>query len=284
VAPKSKEEGNQLVKADLKKRVYDASAISTYLSCPQKFYWRYVRNLVPVVEPPALVFGRVMHEALLVWYKTKDIIEAVKVFEQLPKDIGNGRRTRERGEVILKEYVKRYFEEPYQIRQMEIKFCVGMEEGRMYVGKIDQIVEWEKNIFVKDHKTTSALGLSFYRSFRPSVQIDGYVYACRELCGQCSGAIINGISVADNPKERFGRDISNRTSDEIDKFAVMFAKWCEQIEISLLKQDFYLNYNSCNNMGRCIYYELCLYGESKLITFKEDEAEKNENGRMGEIE
>lgn len=249
--------------AKIQERVYDASCISDYLCCPHLFYYQYVRGLVPTVEPPALLFGRVMHEALLVWYKTKDVVEAVRVFEQLPKDIGDDRRTKEHGEVILKEYVKRYKTEPYQVKQMEVEFCVDMGEGRMYAGRIDQIVEWNNNIFVKDHKTTSSLGLSFYRSFRPSVQIDGYVYACRELCGQCSGAIINGISIAHNPKERFGRDVSSRTPQEVDRFREMFHHWCGGIETAILRKEFPMYYTHCNHWGQCVYWELCVYGEDE---------------------
>ena len=103
--------------ANIEQRIYDASLISDYLRCPKLFYWRWVRRLLPAEEPAPLLFGRVMHEALLVWYQTHSVDEATKVFEQLPSQgIGDDRRTKEHGEVIIKEYVKRYGSEPYEIK------------------------------------------------------------------------------------------------------------------------------------------------------------------------
>jgi len=261
--------------AHIDKREYDASCISDYLSCPKLFYYRWIRELLPIEEAPPLVFGRVIHTALLSWYTTHNLELALKCLEEIPKDIGDDRRTKEHASVILTEYTKRYTSEPYTIKQSEVEFAIDMSNGRTYSGRIDQIVEWNGQMYVKDHKTTSQLGLSFYRSFRPSVQMDGYCYACRELCGSCSGVIINGISVAANPKERFGRDISSRTAQELDRFKEQFGKWCEQIEISVLKKDFFSNYTSCSHWGQCNYLELCIYGEDERtleLKFKKKEA------------
>ncbi len=249
--------------AHIGERVYDASCISDYLSCPKLFYYRYIKQLVPIKESAPLLFGGVMHDALLVWYTTHSLSSSVEVLERIPKDIEDDRRTKEHAVVILTEYTKRYPSEPYLIKQSEVEFHLDMEEGRTYAGRIDQIVKWNGQMYVKDHKTTSQLGMSFFRSFRPSVQMDGYCYACRELCGSCSGAIINAISVAANPKERFGRDISSRTSSELDMFKLQFAKWCTSIEVSVLKKDFLCNYGSCNRWGQCVYWELCVYGEDE---------------------
>jgi len=156
-----------------------------------------------------------------------------------------------------------------------------MGEGRTYAGRIDQIVEWNGQVYVKDHKTTSQLGMSFYRSFHPSVQMDGYCYACRELCGQCSGVIINGISVANAPKERFGRDISTRTPKELDNYSIRFAQWCKEIEVSVLKQEFVLNYTNCNRWNQCVYWELCVWGEDeRTLVSKYKKIEKEENPNL----
>ena len=247
----------------LEERKYDASLISDFLSCPRLFYYRYVKKYTPTIEPPPLLFGRVFHQALLIWYNTGDVEKALPVFEEIPRDIGDDRRTKEHASVILKEYVKRYKDEPYTIKQQEIEFNVDMGEGRSCVGRIDQIIEWSKQNYVKDHKTTSQLGLTFFRSFRPSVQIDCYIYACRELCGQCSGAVINGISIAAKPKERFMRDVSSRTPGEIDRFREMFHLWCGGIEVALLRKEFPMNYTNCNRYGECVFKELCIYGEDE---------------------
>ena len=247
-------------------RMYDASMISDYLYCPKYFYYRYIRNLVPIVEPPPLLFGRVFHEALLIWYKEKDLEKAVGVFSKLPVQIGDSRRTREHGEVIMREYAKRWAVEPYKIKQLEVEFHLDMGKGRVYAGRIDAVVEQVTQLYVKDHKTSARLGASFFRSFRPHVQMDGYCFACRELCGQCSGAIINGVSLADKPKDRFQRSITPRTGVEMDKFKVNFHLWCDRIERDVVNKEFPEHYTHCTKWGaKCDFWDMCVFGESERV-------------------
>lgn len=271
------------------KYTYDASCISSFLLCPKLFELEYVKLIKPEVEPAPLVFGRVIHEALLIWYKEKDAEKAaVWARTHIPDGIEDVRRTKEHGEVIVRDYCKRYPSEPYAIKQSEIEFaidmpssptCTGGEQhdwdsntqkckkcwaiNRVYVGRIDQIVEWEGGVYVKDHKTTSQLGQNFYRSFRPSIQLDGYAFACRELVGRCDGVVINGISVASNPKERFGRDLQGRTPMELDRWGVQFGKWCAAIEECITNNNFPLYYTACNHWGRCDMWERCVYGKEE---------------------
>jgi len=248
-----------------KDRIYDASCISDYLHCPKLFYWRWVRGLVPKEEPAPLFFGRVMHEALKVWYETGDKGLALKEFDAIPAiGIGDDRRTKEHGIVIFEEYLSRWGQESWEVLQLEKEFQLDMLNGKKYAGRLDEVVKWNGQIYVVDHKTTSQLGAYFFKGFRPSVQMDGYSYACRKIWGQCSGVVINGISIAAKPKERFGRDVSVRTPDELDRFAVQFDLWTDMIEMSLSSKVFPMFYTACNNYGSCRYWDLCVYGETGM--------------------
>lgn len=260
----------------IEERMYDASMISDYLYCPKYFYYRYIRNITSKEEAAPLLFGRVFHEALLIWYRDNDLEKAVEAFAKIPSQMGDSRRTREHGEVIMRKYVKRWAVEPYVTKQLEVEFHLDMGEGRVYAGRIDKIAEQLNQIYVVDHKTSTQLGLSFFRSFRPHVQMDGYCFACRELCGQCSGAIINGVSLAANPKERFQRSLTPRTKRELDKFKVNFHKWCARIEIDVLKKEFVEHYTHCTKWGgKCDFWKLCVFGE--------DERTLREEFKAGEV-
>ena len=254
--------------------VFNSSCLVDFMHCPRLFYYKWIRRLELKEEKPSLTFGKVFHEALLVWYQTGDRDEALKVFEKLPASIQDDYRTKEWGQAIFKEYVERYKSEPYRTLYLEKEFAVEIGE-RVLVGTVDKIVDWNGQIYVVDHKTSSSVGLSFFNKFRPNVQIDGYCYACRELLGSCSGAIINGISVAKAPKERFARDISSRSKEELERYAEVFSYWTGEIERCLREGKWVMNTTSCNRFGRCVFWELCVYGEDeRLVEWKFKQGEK----------
>ena len=262
---------------DLEKLMFNSSCISDYMGCPRLFYYTWIRKLVIKEVKPALEFGRVFHEVLLEWYKSGMVEEAVKRFEQLPSMITADLLTKEWGEAIFKQYVERYKTEMGKTLHLEVKFKVEIGE-RIYAGTMDRIEDWGGQIYVDDHKTSARLELSD-SSHRPSPQIDGYCWACREIVGQCHGAVINGISTAKNPKERFIRFPSSRTEMEMDGWEEVFTDTTDDILRDVGRKHFPKHYTQCNRWGKCKYWELCVYGEDERFieqNFTVDEGEKSE--------
>lgn len=258
---------------NLEKQMFNSSSISDYMGCPRLFYYSWIRKLVSKEEKPSLRFGRVFHEVLLEWYKTGDKEAAIKKFEPLPSVMSDDHRTKEWGEAIFKQYVERYKTEQGTTLHLEKQFIIDMG-GRLYAGTIDRIEDWTGQVYVDDHKTTKSLGLSFFNAYRPHPQMDGYCYACREIVGKCHGAIINGISVAKAPKERFQRFPSSRSEKEIDMWRVDFIDWTDRIMGDVERKHFPRSTVYCNRWGKCRFWELCTYGEDeKLIemNYKVDE-------------
>lgn len=247
---------------NLEKMMFNSSAISDYMGCPKLFYYTWIRKLEMREEKASLTFGRVFHEVLLEWYKSGDVEAAIKKFEQLPSVITDDHRTKEWGTAIFKQYVERYKTEQGTTLHLEKKFVVEVGE-RLYAGTIDRIEDWGGQIYVDDHKTSKSLGLSFFDSYRPNPQVDGYCYACREIVGKCQGAIINGISVAKNPKERFMRFPSSRSDAEMNKFADDFTSWTGKMLVDVEKKEFARSTIYCNRWGKCRFWELCVYGEDE---------------------
>jgi len=247
---------------NLKERVFNSSCIADFQGCPRLFYYSWIRGLVEKEEKPALTFGRVFHEALLSWYREEKFEEAIKKFDQIPATIADEHRTKEWGQAIFKQYVERYKTEVGKTLHLEVKFKVEIGD-RIYAGTIDRIEEWNGQVYVDDHKTTKNLGLSFFENYRPNPQIDGYCYACRELVGKCSGAIINGISVAKQPQERFQRFPSSRTEREIDMWKEVYTDTTDNILRCVEKGHFPMSTVYCNRWGKCRYWEACVYGEDE---------------------
>jgi hypothetical protein len=232
-------------------------------------------------EKPSLNFGAVFHEVLLEWYRTRDVEKAASKFASLPSLISVDLLTKEWGEAIFKEYVKRYETEIGKTLHLEVKFRVEIGD-RIYGGTIDRIEDWADAIYVDDHKTSSRLELSD-SSHRPSVQLDGYCWACRELVGRCHGAIINGISTAKNPKERFIRFPSSRTEKEMNEWPEIFRDATDDILRDVQRCHFPKRTTHCNRWGKCRFWELCVYGEDERyieMNYKVEEKKKEVSGAV----
>jgi hypothetical protein len=252
--------------------IYSSSSLSTHMGCPRKFYWRYVRQVEKRGEErTAASFGKVFHDVLKVWYKSGVVEEAVKGFQQLPQTMDDDHRTREFGEAVMKEYVRRYSKEVGETLHLEVRG--NLEIGsRMYVFVIDRIERWNQAVYVDDHKTTKYLGTSFFGQFRPNPQMDGYAWATRELVGECNGVVINGISVARNPKERFQRFISPRSKEEMDKFPTQFTEEVEDIERNYARGVWPQRTTWCHQyFVDCEYCPLCIYQAAPHIESEERE-------------
>lgn len=263
---------------NLNRRMYDSTVIRTYLECPKRFEYRWIRRIAPVNKSLPMIFGSLFHEALLIWYTSKDVEKAKKVFNELPKFVEDESRTRERAALLLDKYIERWKDEPYKIRELEVEFHIMMKGGSIFAGRMDALIDWMNGTYVKDHKTSRILGLTFFRGFRPHFQIDGYCYACRELTGSCMGAIINGIQVC-KTKMAFEKKISSRTEGELNSFPIEYEKIVGRLEEDILKKSFFKNTSQCHHYGGCPYIDLCTYGDDEISSkFKIEKIKELDNG------
>ena len=270
---------------NLEKQMFNSSAISTYMGCPKLFYWEYIRRLTTKEPKLAMEFGSTFHEVLLEWYRTNDAEKAIKKFESLPVMMGDSHLNRDWGEAVFKEYIKRYKEESGETLHLEVKFRIEIG-SRIYSGTIDRIEDWSNQIYIDDHKTTKMLGLSFFEAFRPHPQIDGYCYVGRELVGRCAGAVINGISTAKNPKERFQRFISNRSDEEMNTWKTTFTNVTDDIMRDVERYHFPMRTTWCNRWGACRFKDLCIYHQvdkEKREKYIEDNYVVREEPTEGEV-
>ncbi len=259
---------------DVGKRMFDSSGMRNFLNCPMLFYWCNVKGYrISDDAAPARYFGFIMHEVLERWYKKGDVQYALLALEQIPKSFEGTNWSKERGKAIFKLYVERYPKEPFEVlyggKGVETDFAIPMPNGAILTGRIDMVVKWNGVVYAWDHKTSSSIGKAFFRGARPNIQFDGYVYACREIVGECGGIIINGISTAIKPQQRFGREVSERTEREMELYKVNFCRWVKEIETSIslqaahtsIRGAWMMSTDWCSQYGGCKYAELCIYGD-----------------------
>ena len=178
----------------------DNSMLTTYSTCPQKFFARYVLGLVHqgtstnAITP--LVFGSAVHECLQILYDTG--LEAAKTHgtSLLEDKEDNGPRSLHLLSCILEyvdEVIKRPGESNYTLIGQEDNFVVDAGLPALYCGRIDQklIDRFTGDRIISDWKTTSVFSNNYFANIEKDPQILGYLIADEIMSGaQPVGQII----------------------------------------------------------------------------------------------
>lgn len=233
-------------------RQFSYSRILDYATCPRKYYWRNVRRIVPVEKHKALSFGYCMSEALRAWRRSSSVEDAKEAFvaawvsdgkilkQEFDPDDPKDFRTVHRGFDLIKEYTSQYPDEPSQVIQSEVKFdgvSLGIVDGVAIQarGRIDGVLMIGNDINVLEDKTTSALGPSFFKTIKSSLQVSLYLWISDQLglfkIGDKSTTprcIINAMRV--HPKEfKFDRDIVLKSRSKLNLIQENLLDWVKQI-------------------------------------------------------
>jgi len=251
----------------------DSSKMKCFLECPRKFYWRYVRHLVPEEQHPALDFGKAIHEALYTWYDRepdedpKEVQEyAIRVFHSNWTDVpGDDKRTHKKGQALLTKYFEKYPKEPFEfITPPETSFRIRLLDYFL-IGRFDGLIKHQNMIMPLDHKTATRKGKYYYRRFRPDLQMSTYCWAGRKIAQAkgydvpVKGAYINVLYFT-KTKIDFDREIITRKDWEIEQFLEVAVKIMDNINLRDTEniKDWDPNWTSCQKWGTCKYRPLCL--------------------------
>lgn len=260
-------------------RIWDYTALSTFLECRRKYYYRMVRHLSPKIVSPALTFGKSIHEALQVYYTDEGGLEkAVARFVSVYKDReGEELRTVANGVKLLEWYAKVYAHEPFKVvGKPEVGFVFPIGDI-LYGGRIDVPVEWDKELWIVENKTTSRLSINYFKQFEMDFQITGYIVSAEVYLGRsCKGCVVNAMEPwkevkkqtvkTKAPEEHFARNPMTRSQKDKDRFKLNIQRivrdilWCETNGefYECERRDQCFSYNS-----ECPYKTLCLYGEDE---------------------
>lgn len=244
----------------------DSTKLRSYLTCKKHYELRHIRNLTPIVTAAPLSFGSAWHAIAELLAKGKSTEETVEHFKTIYKNETNDElRTVNKGVELINLYTKKYAVEPFKYLHTETPFALPLKDDIVLCGKEDAVVEWNGEIYVFERKTTSRLGITFFKKFTLDYQIDIYCFACRELVGECAGAIIDAIRVC-KPKAKMEvdlvRDVVGRTNMDLDE---------AQKEIILIVQDirnttnFYKNKQACFTWGGCEFLPICESHENPKV-------------------
>lgn len=272
------------------------SSLDLILTCPRKAQYLLQQNLHKETQSPPLIFGSAIHKALETWYSLPydqralkervtqanfanpteghtGAIKALQAFVTAMEPLSaleDDSRSISNGLKILQEYFKLYINDGLEIYhddkgpciEREIEFVIHEDESMRvtFFGTIDAIMRdtFQQQVYVMDHKTTSALGKEFFNRLNPNYQYTGYILGAQKVLGiDTNSFLINGIQVA-KTKAGFARQFTYRTEEdfeELRKACVHAIKlYAECLDTGYFPQH---SPGPCSNYGGCQYLDLC---------------------------
>lgn len=203
--------------------VLDSSMISSYKSCPAKFFLTYLQHWhakEPSVHLHAgKAFASGIEAARTAFYvEERSPLDSVALgLERLLRDYGSfscppdSAKSAERMAGALEFYFTHYPLEhdtaipiilPGGKRGIEFSFLHPLPinhpdtgEPLLYSGRLDAICDYAGGVFVTDEKTTTSLGPTWARQWDLRAQFTAYCWGCRESGIKVDGCLIRGVSI-----------------------------------------------------------------------------------------
>ena len=244
----------------------DSTKIRSFLFCRKHYELRHIKHLAPIVVSAPLSFGKAWHTIAEMLAQGMSTEGAVAVFKEIyTNETKDELRTINKGVELINLYTKKYAKEPFTYLHTETPFAMPLRDNIVLCGKEDAIIEWNDEIYVFERKTTSRLGITFFKKFRLDYQIDIYCLACRELVGKCAGAIIDAVRVC-KPKAKMDidlvRDIVGRTDRDLDEAQEEIINIVGDMRRST---NMYKNKLSCFTWGGCEFLPICESHENPKV-------------------
>lgn len=253
----------------------DNFALSNHQACPAKYDLRIRQGWQIRHKSAALGFGTAIHAGLADLYRGGNRFTGLTAIRNAwpvshPVD---DYRDLTKALTVFEEYCTEYSHESFEVLGppplIEIPFSILLTDASgnpvltdggkeiHYGGIFDGLIEWAGQVYIFEHKTTSQLGDYYFDQFKPNNQIDGYVWAARQLTGRpVGGALINAIGVYKVGKTKFKRQITSRTTAELDAWVVNIQASASEIEWHEKRGYWPMRKVSCTQFGRCEYHSV----------------------------
>jgi CRISPR/Cas system-associated exonuclease Cas4 (RecB family) len=259
--------------------LYDSTSITTYLTCPRKYFYRIVCGFVAkAATPPYFAFGSAYHKFR-------------EVLDQTMMDTIDGRPYTESEAFVkaitaAKSYAAKHLKAPevgtkfdfmtperlqlsctkafevwlaerkkFQILAAEQIVTVKLPHGTFIHGKIDRLINWNGRLWVWDYKTTSKLGPFYERSLEPNDQFTRYIWIARELNGrEPAGLMVDVLFNSKKEGPKFQTMPTSRTKSQLEMWVREHKYWEDRLEENR-KEDFWpMNPKGCMF---CEFHSVC---------------------------
>ena len=272
------------------RRGLDNSILSTHGRCPRLDLFNYhlcrshrVRNY-PIEYGVAYHAFRETLELLYIKWVVEDgqtldvampglytsaFAVATKTWEDPPLEHKKGYldlgRLRKACEESFRTWVDEKKQGFYKIVGTETAFELPLPSGRLFTGRLDQILEWNGRLWIRDFKTVGRKD-NWKLRYNPDHQFTGYVWAASQLSGRpIDGVIVDIVYNIKTKGPEFHPTLASRTQDDIDN-------WIEWVEYEYDNRErcietgvWPMRTSSCNNYAGCYFRECCSLGSWRAM-------------------
>ena len=238
----------------MKEGIMDFTALSTYLMCPRKFYFKFERDWVS--DGPAsqhLVFGIAWHGGLERGYLSMQAgssLAEVQVascqgfMEYWEKNHGEDfdydvifPKNPPRGIDMLMEYWNRFYDSDkhWTVLGAEAAFTLDMQGTSLaFVGRRDLDIHDGHRLRTLEHKTMSMSSETAFAGYEQSLQIDGYLASARLFHDhgpedQVPICILNG-AICTKTKFDFQRYLISRNIASLERYLYEMSQHIQRLE------------------------------------------------------
>lgn len=267
-------------------QVLDSTMIVDFRSCKQRFYDRYVLNLVGLQKSGDLIAGGAVAAALEtvrlgVYIDGKTVEQSlIPAYRSFTKEWGpyvppeKAAKTFGQCWNAVEQYFKVYppiTDELQPLRTQEGKpfvefsFAVPLSinhpetnEPFIYVGRFDMLGEWMGKIVVSDEKTMGQMGSNWVYQWDLRNQFMGYCWGARHYGYKCNDALIRGICIL-TKDIKLAQAPAHYPDWMLARFEQQLVKDIERM-IECWEKDYWdWNFGSaCTEYGGCAYRDLCV--------------------------
>lgn len=251
--------------------IISASQISTFLSCQEKFRYRYVERLEPVTKADALDRGTVIHKCIQAHWSSQSPIKILADWQRekkesmLPWEYEQWEGTEYRSVVdLMGRYVEHWGPKPEDVTLLatEFELTPTIKPGLRMLGYIDMLAHWQGKLWIIECKTARNLNrrLSYLDA---DAQITAYIWGLRAHgLDEVAGVMFDGVNTypykdrSKQPGDKlFQRVTVFRTPEQLDSFEQDLLITADDIQKTLARGEF--SHNLGPSCQQCDFRELC---------------------------
>jgi hypothetical protein len=141
---------------------------------------------------------------------------------------------------------------------VEYTFALPVDNGLVFCGHIDRLVEYSGDKYVMDQKTTkTTVGPYYFDSFSPDTQMSMYTFAGKMIYNTpVKGVILDAAQIAVG-FTRFARGFTFRSEGDLEEWYNNTLRIIEEVHQSTERNYFPMRSTSCGMYGGCEFRHVC---------------------------
>ncbi|MCG3133833.1 MAG: hypothetical protein HMLKMBBP_01098 [Planctomycetes bacterium] len=179
---------------------------SLFRNCRKAAQYRYVLDLVPIERDRNLAFGSLVHEALEIWHRTRDLAATLDHVDRACANRAGDeeqRRTWHLATAMLRGYAARYPTEDFEVVALEKTFegeitnpaTGAASRSFVLAGKVDGIVRVGDEHYLLEHKTAAVLDSSYLERLWTDFQVTLYSFYIEQTLGISIAGVLYNVLV-----------------------------------------------------------------------------------------